>query len=142
MDKRILAIGLAIIVLPIVFALWPKPVSFPRLRTQLEGYGLTITNAKSIGTPAHGAIQEVRFTANGAAVQLFRFDDKSAMEKCFQLYRDSTRARQALARLLQEGFPVDLRAPTVVGRNEWYVLTVTTDDDSLRDIILGIFRSL
>lgn len=142
MDKRILAIGLGILLLPLVIALWPREVSFPRLRDNLERYGLTIKDAKSIGKPRHGAIAEVRFLANNAAVQLFRFDDKTKMEACYQLYRDSVKAREALLQPLKEGFSADLRAPTVVARNGWYVLTVTTDDDNLRDIILGIFRSL
>lgn len=142
MDKRILAVALAIILLPIVIALWPHPISYTRFRDNLEGYGLVIKNAKSIGKPAHGALEEVRFTANGAAVQMFRFDDAAKMETCYQLYRDPTRARENLARLLAEGFTIDLRAPTVAARNQWYVITVTTDNDSLRDTILGIFRRL
>lgn len=142
MDKRILAVALAIILLPIVISLWPHPISFPRFRDNLEGYGLVIKDAKSIGTPAHGALEEVRFTANGAACQMFRFDDRQKLETCYQIYRDPTRARENLARLLAEGFPIDLRAPTVAARNQWYVLTVTTDDDSLRDTILGVFRRL
>lgn len=142
MDKRVLALGLAILILPIAIALWPRPLTFQRLRDRLERQNLTVKDVKSIGSPAHGATQEVRFTVNEAVVQLFHFDDKQKLEACHQLYRDPTKARQALSRLLSQGVPLDLRAPTVTARNQWYVLTVTTDNDALRDAILVVFRRL
>ena len=144
MDKAPIVIIVAVLVLiHVVLYLSLRPVDIERIQTRLERDGLDISSFEAIERPSHNAAEEwIMWVQDDAFVQVFRFDDQDRFEACFNLYRDSRQARQALNRHAGRGIRGDTAGPTVVAQNGWFILTVTSHNEDLRSRIIQLFRSL
>ena len=143
MNKKVLVVAAVIVLLPLLYALRRPPVlTVEKVRAAFKRNGMDIAHVKAVQKPAHGALAEEHFTVNGALVQLFHFEDQRKMNDCYELYRDPREARKALQRLSSVGIAVYSLGPTIVGRNDWIVLTISTDRENLRNHVMTVFKSL
>ncbi len=139
MQNKMWLIPLAIVAGGLVLVLWPQRLTFYRIRMALERDGMNVANVEQIRQPAHGAIEEYRMTVGGSLVQVFEFRDRQKLEECHNLYRDPVKARQTLNSL---GISPTAAGPTLVRRNGWFVLTITSHNEVLRNRVIYLFSKL
>jgi len=142
--KVVVAIVVVILLLPVIAALWPKPLTFERIRDGFEGKGLVVEQYTPVEPPALQAVEQVYMNVAGARVDVYRYDDRGKIAKQLEYQKpdagtvivESWNLAQSL------GAAQPKKIPTAVGRNGMFMLVVMGDSQELCNRILRAFKEV
>ena len=145
MKKAVLAVVAIILLLPIAQRLIPKPVTFERVEAALNSAQFSVTDVQKVDRPAlSGAIEQVSMVVNGAAVEVYRFEDEGKIVTQLEYQKPDAGSAIVETWNLSEalGAAKPKNKPLLPLRNRMFLMTITHEDKALRDRIGKVFKSL
>ena len=145
MKKAVLAVVGIILLLPIAQRLIPKPVTFDRVEAALNSAEFLVTDVRKVDRPTlPGAIEQVSMVVNGAAVEVYRFEEEGKIVTQLEYQKPDAGSAIVETWNLSEalGAAKPKNKPLLPLRNGMFLMTITHEDKALRDRIGKVFRSL
>ena len=143
--KKVIIGVIAVVILgPVILSMWPKPVTFQRIREAFERDGFSVGNVEIIKPPHRESVAQAYMTVNGASVSIYRYDHVGKSAKPAEYLKPDPGSAMVEAWNLSESLGAAKPPPqrTFAARNGMYMLTVTSEKKELRDRIIHVFKNV
>lgn len=147
MKKVAIVVVAALLLLPVLPRLMPKPITLERIEETFKKAGLAVEQAREIPNPELEAIEQFSFVIGGAMTEIYHFDDEGKIAKQ-QSYQQGVATSESMSVLGLSDLAASVGAakpknkPVTVERNGKYLIVITSEDRPLRSRIAEAFRKL
>lgn len=147
MKKVAIVIVVAVLALPILPKLIPKPLTLERIQAGFEAGAYRVESAQILSSPQLDAIGQLSMRINGAQVEVYQFDDEGKIAKQKEYLKPGPGTVETQAFNLSElaasvGAAKPKNKPVGIQRRGMFLLTVTSEDKALRERVKQTFKSL
>lgn len=143
MKNVVITIVVLVLLLPLIVAILPKPVTLERAVSAFEAAGLVVEYPETV-SPSLEAVEQIHMYVNGADVNLYRYDDEGKIMKNLEYQRPDagTAVVEAMGIGASLGAAPSRNKPSSAQRNGMWMLTVQSEDAALRQKVVKIFSGL
>jgi len=141
--KVIIWIVIIIVLLPVIVALRPKPMTFERIQKGFAAQGLVAT-AVHEETPSLDSVAQLGMTIEGADVEIYHYDDEGKIAKQLTYQQPDPGQAMVEASGLRAALGAAPLSPikTDATRRGMFMLTVSSESAEVRAKVLKAFKSL
>lgn len=141
MRNIIIAIVVALLLLPVAAKLMPKPLTFERFQNAFTRDGMKVEEVLPASAPGNEAIAQVSMKVDGATVDIYQYEDEGKIAKNYEYQKpdvgqaivDSMHLAEAL------GAAKPKNIPTSAARKGMFMLVVASEDGDLRARVVASF---
>jgi len=144
MRKVIVALVAILLLLPIIVALRPKPITLERAQQVFEANGMFVEDAHAVNPPGIQSVEQFSMFVDSARVDIYRYDDEGKVAKNFEYQKtDVGTAMVENMNLAQQlGAAPPRRMKSDAARKRMYLIVVADNNDALRGTIIKAFKSM
>ncbi len=142
--KALVVIVLALLVLPFLAKLLPKPLTYERMEAGFKAAGLQVEAFQQVGTPGLEADAEAAATINGTMVNIYHYanEGKIAMQVEYQKKDPGSAIVESWGLAQSLGAAVPQNQPSKAARRGMFMIVATGPDEAMVKKIVEAFHNL
>ena len=144
MMKVVLVIVAILVLLPLLPYIFPKPLTIERIEAGLKERGFTLEDLKEISKPMNEADQQWTMKVNGARTDVYYYTDSAVLTRQREYQRKDAGTAIVETWNLREslGAAPNPNLPSFVGRNQKFMMIVTTRNKPLGERLIANFKDM